>query len=162
MGIYQNFKKSFFLTKFFDIKSKCEMICYVEKCCKNSNELSKSYKWALRGQVPHDRIFLVRKSCRILGHFLKRISKLRKKTVAVAAFFLSTLALRYFTRNILLPHLSCSFLNFLKYLCSSASKWRVNWKISSCQNTLFVMGIERLKKYLLSFSATVDFSFFFC
>ena len=112
--------------------------------------------------MPHDRIFLVRRSCRILGHFLKRISKLRKKkkTVAVAAFFLSTLALRYFTRNILLPHLSCSFMNFLNYLCSSASKWRVNWKISSCQNTLFVMGIERLKKYLLSL-LLLTFSFFF-
>ena len=42
VGIYQKSKKSFFfLTKFFDIKSKCEMICYVEKCCKNSNELLK-------------------------------------------------------------------------------------------------------------------------
>ena len=42
VGIYQNFKSFFFyFTKFFDIKSKCEMICYVEKCCKNSNELLK-------------------------------------------------------------------------------------------------------------------------
>ena len=109
--------------------------------------------------MPHDRIFLVRSSCRILGHFLKRISKLRKKKQLPSRLFLSTLALRYFTRNMLLQHLSCSFLNFLNYLCSSASKWRVNWKISSCQNTLFVMGIERLKKYLLSLPL-LTFSFF--
>ena len=69
--------------------------------------------------MPHDRIFLVRSSCRILGHFLKRISKLRKKKKQLLSrLFLSTLALRYFTRNILLQHLSCSFLNFLNYLCT--------------------------------------------
>ena len=41
VGISQLKKKGFFLFQFFDIKSKCEMICYVEKCCKNSNELLK-------------------------------------------------------------------------------------------------------------------------